>query len=270
MHRGYIKLWRRLSSNNLWTAEKFTRGQAWVDLIMIANHKPGYIRKRGIKIDLERGDIGFSEVELADRWKWSRGKVRRFLKELCSGNDPELTPKTIQQNKNLTSCYHINKYNTYQGSDTTNKTANGQQTDSKRYRNNNDKNDNKNKYTSDSVEYGLANYLFQLILKRNPKHKMPNLQTWSKHIDLTMRIDKRKPHEIKSVIAWSQQNHFWQNNILSTDKLRKQFDKLYMEMEKDGKFRFQTGDGKNRGSQREEIGFRKKYAHLSKTLPGKE
>ncbi|KKM27895.1 hypothetical protein LCGC14_1570130 [marine sediment metagenome] len=49
MHRGYIKLWRKLQNSSLWLDEKFTRGQAWVDLICLANHKNGYIRKRGVR-----------------------------------------------------------------------------------------------------------------------------------------------------------------------------------------------------------------------------
>jgi hypothetical protein len=86
-------------------------------------------------------------------------------------------------------------------------------------------------YMSDSIEYGLADLLFKLILKRNPKYKQPNLQTWAKHIDRLIRLDKRTPAEIKAVIRWCQSDSFWQNNILSTEKLRKQFDQLQMKME---------------------------------------
>ena len=160
MHRGYVKLWRRLHDNKLWLSEKFTRAQAWVDLIMIANHKDGWIRKRGIKIHLERGDVGYSEVELSKRWKWSRGKVRRFLNELCSENDPELERKTVQQNKFITSCYHIRNYNLYQGASTANGQQTEQQTDSKRYRNKNDKNDKNN---TSPANAGLVKKTDQLV-----------------------------------------------------------------------------------------------------------
>ena len=46
-----------------------------------------------------------------------------------------------------------------------------------------------------------------------------------------IRIDKRDPKEIGRVIEWSQTNSFWQNNILSTAKLRKHFDKLALQMQ---------------------------------------
>jgi hypothetical protein len=127
MHRGYIKAWRKISDNPLWTEEKFTRGQAWFDLLMLANHKDGHIRVRGIKVPVLRGQCGWSEVALADRWGWSRGKVRRFLKEL------ETVQQIEQQKNNVTSIINITNYREYQGNgtqcSTANGTANGQQTD---------------------------------------------------------------------------------------------------------------------------------------------
>ena len=50
-----------------------------------------------------------------------------------------------------------------------------------------------------------------------------------------LRIDKRSVEDIEAVIRWCQQDDFWHKNILSTDKLRKQFDKLYIAMPKSSK-----------------------------------
>ena len=52
-----------------------------------------------------------------------------------------------------------------------------------------------------------------------------------------LRHDKRKPEIIEKVILWCQGDDFWQNNILSTGKLRKQFDRLEMQMRKPKKGR---------------------------------
>ena len=97
------------------------------------------------------------------------------------------------------------------------------------------------KYTSDSIEYRLANYLYNFILKRNGNFKKPNIQIWAKHIDLMIRIDKRNPETIKKVIEWCQRDtpdkqpegtwKGWANNILSTAKLREKFDKLAFKMQ---------------------------------------
>jgi hypothetical protein len=79
---GWIKLHRSLCDNELWQDEKFNRGQAWIDLLLMANHKPGTIRKRGVMVRVPVGAIGKSQVTLAARWEWSRGKVIRFLNDL--------------------------------------------------------------------------------------------------------------------------------------------------------------------------------------------
>ena len=99
--------------------------------------------------------------------------------------------------------------------------------------------DSDNEYdpvNEDVIEYVLSKLLFDLIKERNPNHKQPDLKSWAKHIDLMIRIDKRTIEEIRGCINWSQQDSFWQNNILSTAKLRKQFDTLYLKAKgsKDG------------------------------------
>lgn len=71
-HEGWTKLWRSLMDNPLWTEEPFTKGQAWVDLIMMA--------KRPDSDD--PGAVCCSVLYLANRWRWSHGKVRRFLERL--------------------------------------------------------------------------------------------------------------------------------------------------------------------------------------------
>ena len=96
----------------------------------------------------------------------------------------------------------------------------------------------KKTFLSDSIEVGLSELLFNEILSRKPDFKKPNLQTWAAHIDRMIRLDRRRPERIRAVISWCQQDDFWQNNILSTDKLRKQFDQL--ELKKDSE------DGVNR------------------------
>jgi hypothetical protein len=52
---GWIKLHRIIMDHPDWLAEPFTRAQAWVDLLLLANHKVGHIRKRGILIEVQRG-----------------------------------------------------------------------------------------------------------------------------------------------------------------------------------------------------------------------
>jgi len=85
-------------------------------------------------------------------------------------------------------------------------------------------------FLSDSIEIRLSEFLLEKIISRNPNHKRPNIQTWAKDIDLMIRLDKRTPEDIRRVIEWCQVDTFWQSNILSTAKLRKQFDQLWLKM----------------------------------------
>jgi len=94
---GWIKLHRKIQDNPLWTCEPFTRGQAWVDLLLLANHEYGFFFKRGVKIEVSRGQVGVSEVGLSDRWKWSRSKVRKFLNDLKKEQQIEIVKSNVSQ-----------------------------------------------------------------------------------------------------------------------------------------------------------------------------
>jgi len=83
----------------------------------------------------------------------------------------------------------------------------------------------------------LAKLLLGLIKERKPDFKERNMPEWIKHIDWMIRIDRRKPERIEEVIRWCQNNDFWQNNILSTKKLRFQFDQLELRMASDKRIR---------------------------------
>jgi hypothetical protein len=87
-------------------------------------------------------------------------------------------------------------------------------------------------YLSDSIEVRLSKKLYSYMLERNPEYKKPNFDKWAKHIDRMIRLEKRTPEKIEAVIEWCQADDFWQNNILSTQKLREQYDKLVLKMNK--------------------------------------
>tara|TARA_Y100000310_G_scaffold213286_1_gene214199 strand:- start:4955 stop:5770 length:816 start_codon:yes stop_codon:yes gene_type:complete len=99
---------RKLIHDSRWLSEPFSRGQAWVDMVGLAQYKDGFIRVRGIRVDILRGQLGYSQLSLSKRWKWSRGKVRRFLEELEERQD------VIQQNGHETTIITIVNYDVYQ------------------------------------------------------------------------------------------------------------------------------------------------------------
>lgn len=82
METGYIKLYRSSMDDPLYLGEPFTKWQAWCDLILLAYFAPGEFFVRGVKVKAKRGCVYKAALELAERWRWSRGKVERFLKYL--------------------------------------------------------------------------------------------------------------------------------------------------------------------------------------------
>lgn len=105
---GWVSIHRKLSENPLWTCEPFSRGQAWIDLILLAAHKRHYFYKRGVKVEVDRGCLAWSEKALSERWKWSRSKVRNFLKDMEKEHQIDL------QKSNVTQVVTIKNYDKYQ------------------------------------------------------------------------------------------------------------------------------------------------------------
>lgn len=83
---SYIKIDRGLKSNPLWLEEPFTKGQAWVDMLLLAQGVDKEKRVNGKKKTLKRGNIYTSTRFLAKRWRWSRMKLYRFLETLVLEN----------------------------------------------------------------------------------------------------------------------------------------------------------------------------------------
>lgn len=108
---GYIKLYRGLTDNPLWTSEPFTAGQAWIDLLLAANFKATTIYVRKVKFRLDRGQLAWSQVTMAKRWQWSRNKVARFIKDL------EEEGMIEHQGGHLTTVTTICNYSKYQASE---------------------------------------------------------------------------------------------------------------------------------------------------------
>lgn len=113
---GWAKISRKLASESLWLSEPFTKGQAWVDLILMAQW-----RTQG---KYEAGTVYTSIYALADRWHWSRGKVRRFLGQLQ--NDTTIEPSSDTTNGTRILLRNWGKYQGQRPSDdTTNDTRDG-------------------------------------------------------------------------------------------------------------------------------------------------
>jgi hypothetical protein len=127
---GFIALHRQITENELWLSERFTRAQAWIDLLLLANYKQSTIFIRGNEVHIVRGELCYSMVSLASRWKWNRRTVDSFLTWL------EKRQMIHSRKNHITTVITILNYSLYQ--DTTQQTA--QRSSSRMLTNKNDNN----------------------------------------------------------------------------------------------------------------------------------
>ncbi|SMP38332.1 hypothetical protein [Anoxynatronum buryatiense] len=81
-NRGYVKIYRQLQNHWLWDDKPFSKGQAWLDLVMLANHTTKKFLHGSHLIQCQRGQTVTSANQLAKRWGWGEKKVRTFIKQL--------------------------------------------------------------------------------------------------------------------------------------------------------------------------------------------
>ena len=82
MSTGWIKLYRKITELPEWQAKPYDEAHALVDLLVCANHKDQPVLFHGRYEECKRGELVTSSYKLAERWGWSRGKVRLFLARL--------------------------------------------------------------------------------------------------------------------------------------------------------------------------------------------
>jgi hypothetical protein len=120
-----------------------------------------------------------------------------------------------------------------------------------------------NIFSSDSDEYKLAVWLLERIRSHLRGFKEPDLQKWAKGMDAILRLDKRDVNEVRAVIDFAQGDSFWRSNILSPDKLRKQYDQLNAKrLQRNNSYK---GAGtKRRNEYREEVSENDSYENFFK------
>ena len=109
MAKGWVVIYRSIMDNPLWEDKPFSRGQAWIDMILLASHKDTEFYFDGDMLPVEKGQIITSKRKLGDRWGWSNSKVNKFLNEL------EKVGMLVQKSDTKKTTIKIVKYEQYQG-----------------------------------------------------------------------------------------------------------------------------------------------------------
>ena len=127
MSRGWISLHRKILDNPILTRGRaYSRFEAFVYMLLKANHKDNEVLIGNQKIQVKKGSFITSQKKLMKEFNWGTSRLRNFLK-LLQNDD------MIEINTNAISTYiTINNYKTLQGLQTANKSeTNRKQTDSK-------------------------------------------------------------------------------------------------------------------------------------------
>ncbi|MEC4724283.1 helix-turn-helix domain-containing protein [Shewanella sp. D64] len=89
-------------------------------------------------------------------------------------------------------------------------------------------------YTADDLK--LSEWILSRIKIILPCVKQPNMNSWSNTIRLMREIDGLTHKQISEQFDWISRDPFWSTNILSPEKLRKQWDTITARRQPHGKF----------------------------------
>ena len=166
---GWISLYRQIMDSWLWKDKPFAYGQAWIDMLLMANHEDNDILFEGKILTIHRGAFHTSILKLSDRYGWNRKKTTKFL-DLLESQKMVTTERTTHGT--TVSIVNYDKFQTLVTTiDTTNRATLGTTKEQPRDTNNNDNNDNNvnnNIICSDSAEPSPK--------QNNKKFTPPNLE----------------------------------------------------------------------------------------------
>lgn len=141
---GWIKIHRQIQNCLIWDDKPFNMASAWIDLLLLANHKDKETIFDKKPILVKRGQRITSVRELSERWGWGKDKTLRFLRLLES---EKMIVKESDSRKTLLT---IVNYGVYQDCETENETVIRTLTGQSQATNKNDKNDKNNNIRSNS------------------------------------------------------------------------------------------------------------------------
>ncbi|MCP3177439.1 hypothetical protein MJO47_10040 [Desulfuromonas sp. KJ2020] len=238
MNGGWIKFYRALLSDPVWTTATADQKAVLVAILLSASHESRQWAWEGRKFEIQPGQFVTSLSSLASKAgvsvKSVRSAIARFEKLNFLANKSAKTGRIIS----------VINWRSYQGSaeEPGNEVGNDQAKTGQLSRSKEGKKE-KN-ILPDALR--LSGRLAELIFANNPNNKLlgperkeGSVERWSDDIDKMLRLDKRSQEEVEAVIEWCQADTFWRCNILSGVKLREKFDTLLLQMQRDGE--------KNRG-----------------------
>ena len=242
---GWIKLHRKIKENPIFANSDMFK--LWALCLIKATHKEHDQLVGNQMVKLLPGEFVTGRHELASEFnegvkpseKVSPSTVWRYMKNF------EKWQMLNIKSGNKFSVISVTNWSEYQQSEqqvNSKRTANEQQVNTNKNVKNdkNEKNNNK-RLVFDESHMKLAALLWKCIQAHSPNLKKPNLDKWANTFRLMMERDGREGKEIQDMIVWSTNHHFWYQNILSPDKLRKQYDRLAVQKNEEERKEWRNG-----------------------------
>jgi hypothetical protein len=225
---GWVKLHRKTMDNFLYKQERvFSPFEAWIDILMNVNYSDSKVLIKGIIYDVKKGESIKSLDTWGKSWRWSKSKVRRFLKTL---EDDQMI-QTI--NESVTTRLIVLNYEMYQGTDsvepTPKKARKSKEINSELIQNVNPANveaDEKDFFTIAKKFHDLFTINSNQLGVRWGHLEKTKYKDCVYPIKGLFESDKRSRDELLKVYEFLKTDEFWKQNIQTTKKLREKFDQL--------------------------------------------
>jgi len=171
---GWIKVHRKVQDHWMFKEQReFSRFEAWLDMLLCANHSEQKVIIHGIVYTVKQGQSLHSLDTWAKRWNWDKNKVRRFFNTLTK----ELMIVTTNETK--TTRVTICNYASYQVERHTDDT----QTTRKRHAKDTQTTPNKNEEKENNEKKIVINVEMFIEWFNNMKHKHKGVKGKFKSID---------------------------------------------------------------------------------------
>ena len=103
MNNGWIAVHRKILDNPILNrSRKFSNFEAWMYLLLKANHKDNKVLLGNVLVNVKKGEMITSLKKLGRRFKWSNTKLRAFLKLIES--EQMIVVKSDTQKTQITIC----------------------------------------------------------------------------------------------------------------------------------------------------------------------
>lgn len=137
--KGWVAIYRQVQDHWVWEDKPFSKGQAWVDMLLLANHDDNKFLFGNDLVVVKCGSFITSIEKLKHRWGWSNTKVINFLKLLESDG---MVTKKSDTKKTVITIVKYSDYATYEKTKTMPERCANDTEAMREHTNNNDNNDN--------------------------------------------------------------------------------------------------------------------------------